>query len=296
MSGNQRMRRKSRRFIAVRRLQWIAIFLVVCSFGWLVLPRSAKISLWKRASSNSKPGANAFINPPSETNGVLTPEASRKRSARVIYPYSVVPGGVKSVEELKNAIASDPVVSAHYATFDVSSARIIRLDRDRSMHVSYRLGGQVYWTKRVLKLDKGETLITDGVHTARTRCGNQISETVSEPALPNEPTVQQMNTPVNPQEPVVQTVSGAPPDLPVSQIPGGNLPPGEKAPPSAPIENSPTILLPPQPPEVPTWPATPPPPHIVSVPEPRTLVLLLIGLFGLIILRRLSVRPSRSGS
>lgn len=192
MSGSQRKRRRSRRFIVVRRLRWMAIFLMVCSFGWLVLPRVAKISLWQRAFSHSKLGANAFLNPPTDTKGVLSPEANRKRSARVVYPYSVVPGGVKSVEELKHAIASDPVVSAHYATFDLLSARMIRLDRDRSMHVSYRLGAHVYWTKRELKLDKGETLITDGVHTARTRCGNLISETVSE-AGPSERTNRSAN-------------------------------------------------------------------------------------------------------
>jgi hypothetical protein len=274
----------------------MAIFLVVCFFGWLALPHSSRISPWKRASSDSKPGANAFIIPPTETKGILPPEANRKWPVRVVYPYSVVPGGIKSVEELKNAIASDPVVSAEYATFDLASARIIRLDRERSMHVSYRLGGQVYWTKKALKLAKGETLITDGVNTARTRCGNLISETVSEPAFRNEPTVQEMNTPLHPQDTNAQTGSDAPPDLPVTQISGTNMPPVEKAPPPPAIGNEPVILLPAGPPVAPYWPAPTPPTHVVPVPEPRTLVLLLIGLFGVVILRRLSVRPSRSGS
>jgi hypothetical protein len=274
----------------------MAIFLVVCFFGWLALPHSSRISPWKRASSDSEPGANAFIIPPTETKGILPPEANRKWPVRVVYPYSVVPGGIKSVEELKNAIASDPVVSAEYATFDLASARIIRLDRERSMHVSYRLGGQVYWTKKALKLAKGETLITDGVNTARTRCGNLISETVSEPAFRNEPTIQEMNTPLHPQDTNVQTGSDAPPDLPVTQIPGTNMPPVENAPPPPAIGNELVILLPVGPPVAPYWPAPTPPTHVVSVPEPRTLVLLLIGLFGVVILRRLSVRPSRSRS
>ena len=205
---------------------------------------------------------------------------------RVVYPFSVVPGGVKSVEELKNAIASDAVVSTDYAAFDLSNARIIRLDRDRSVHVSYRLGSQVYWTKEELKLDKGETLITDGVHMALTKSGNMISESVSEPVLLNEPTVQEMDTPLDPQVTDIQTASNVPPDIPVTQIPGINMPPIEIAPPPPLIENDPGILLPPGPPGVPSWPAPPLPTHVVSVPEPRTVVLLLIGFIVLVLLRR----------
>jgi len=271
----------------------MTIFLVVCFFGWLALPRSSKIAPWQRAPSDSESRANAFIKPPSETKGVLTSEANRQPPVRVVYPYSVVLGGVRSVEELKNAIASDPVVSAHYASFDLSSARIIRLDRDRSMHVSYRLGSQVYWTKKKLKLEKGETLITDGVNTARTRCGNMISETVSEAVFPNEPTVQEMDAPLNPPETGIQTESDVPPDPPVTQIPGINMAPVEEAPPPPPIENDPVILLPPGPPGIPWWPAPPPPRHVVSVPEPRTLVLLLIGFISVVLLRRRGVHRSR---
>src|SRR5882762_2263485 len=42
--GRHRERRRSRWFIMVRRLQWIAILLVVCFFGWLALPRIARVS------------------------------------------------------------------------------------------------------------------------------------------------------------------------------------------------------------------------------------------------------------
>ncbi len=293
MSVSHRKRRRSRRFNVVRRWRWIAIFLVVCFFAWLALPRSSKIVPWQRASSDSNLGANAFIDPRTETKGVLYLEANRNRPARVVYPYSVVPGGIKSVEELKGAIATDPVVSADYATFDLASARIIRLDRDLSMHVSYRLGGQVYWTKKKLKLEKGETLITDGVNTARTRCGNLISETVSEPGFANEPTVQEMDAPLNPPETGIQTASDVPPDPPVTQIPGINMAPVEEPPPPPPIENDPVILLPPGPPGIPWWPAPPPPRHVVSVPEPRILVLLLIGFISVVLLRRRGLHRSR---
>jgi hypothetical protein len=286
-------RRRSRRFIVVRLWRWMATFLVVCLFGWLALPHSSKIAVWQRAFSDSESGRKAFINHPPEAKGVLALEANRKQPVRVVYPYSVISGGVRSMDELKNAIASDPVVSREYASFDLSSARIIRLDRDRSMHVSYRLGSQVYWTKKKLKLEKGETLITDGVNTARTRCGNLISETVSEPVVPNEPTAQEMDTPLNPQDTGIQTASNDPPDPPVTEIPGINLPPVEEAPPPPPVENDPAILLPPGPPGLPAWPASLPPAHVVSVPEPRTPVLLLIGLIAVVLLRWRGVYRSR---
>ena len=44
MRGSHRERRRSRRFIVVRHLQWIAILLVVCFFGWLALPRIAHVN------------------------------------------------------------------------------------------------------------------------------------------------------------------------------------------------------------------------------------------------------------
>jgi hypothetical protein len=35
-------------------------------------------------------------------------------SARAIYPYSVIPGGVESAAELRNSVTRDPVVAEHY--------------------------------------------------------------------------------------------------------------------------------------------------------------------------------------
>jgi hypothetical protein len=240
MSGRHGKRRRSRRCVVVRRWRWMAILLAVCSFGWLALLRISKMATWQRASSGSESGAKALINPPSETKTALALEANRKWPVRVGYPYSVVPAGVRSVEDLKNAITCDPVVAADYASFALSSAPIIRLDRDRSIHVFYRLGGQVDWMKKELKLEKGETLITDGVHTALTRCGNLISETVSDLVFPNEPTAQEMDASL-PPDTGIQTSSNVPPDPPGTLIPAIPMPP---------IENDPVIVFPPGPPGV----------------------------------------------
>ncbi|MEO7270386.1 MAG: hypothetical protein ABIX28_01175, partial [Vicinamibacterales bacterium] len=91
------------------------------------------------------------------------------------YPYSIIPGGAKDVEALRAAIDADPVVRAHYANFDLAKVRVVRLTEPRVAHVSYRLGDHVFWTRRPLPLKADETLLTDGVHYARTRCGNQLA-------------------------------------------------------------------------------------------------------------------------
>jgi hypothetical protein len=50
-----------------------------------------------------------------------------KASARPVYPYSVVPGGVEDARELKWVAEHDPIVAAHYAGFDYDHARVVRL-------------------------------------------------------------------------------------------------------------------------------------------------------------------------
>jgi hypothetical protein len=51
-------------------------------------------------------------------------ESLRQMENRPVYPYSVVPGGVRDVAELKWAAKHDPVVAAHYAGFDYDHARV----------------------------------------------------------------------------------------------------------------------------------------------------------------------------
>src|SRR5258708_1597732 len=191
-------RRKTPWFIVGQTTRWLAILasvlVLACLIDWFVSQRNQPAAPLQSLSSSSS-RANSSADPLQASRDVLPPLVHEGRSGRVVYPYSVIPGGIQSIQDLKNAIAKDPVVSAHYATFRLENARIIRLDRDRSMHVSYRLDNQVYWTKRELKLLKGETLVTDGVQTARTRCGNMISETIMAHASPNEPTLQELNTP-----------------------------------------------------------------------------------------------------
>jgi hypothetical protein len=103
-------------------------------------------------------------------------ESLRQMEERPVYPYSVVPGGVRDVAELRWAAAHDPVVRAHYAGFNYDNGRVVRLVLARTAYVSYRIGNKIYWTRHRVKLKKGETVITDGKIIARTRCANRVEE------------------------------------------------------------------------------------------------------------------------
>jgi len=117
---------------------------------------------------------------------------------RSVYPYSVVPGGVKDARELKWVADHDPVVKAHYAGFDYDHARIVRLTLARTVYVSYRIGNKVYWTRHRVSLKKGETLITDGKITGRTKCANRVEEVPQQATSQSEPPVAKFEEPVQP--------------------------------------------------------------------------------------------------
>ncbi len=121
---------------------------------------------------------------------------SHAQPLRPVYPYSVVPGGVEDAKELKWVAEHDPVVAAHYAGFDYDHAQVVRLTLARTVYVSYRIGNRIYWTRRRVRLHKGEHLITDGKMTARSRCANRVEETPQQEASPAEPPVQKFDEPV----------------------------------------------------------------------------------------------------
>jgi hypothetical protein len=125
-------------------------------------------------------------------------ESLRETGKRPVYPYSVVAGGVQDARELKWAAQHDPVVAAHYAGFDYQHARVVHLLLARSVYLSYRIGNRVYWTRHRVSLRKGETLITDGRMTARTRCANRVEETPQQESAKQEPPVAQFEEPVRP--------------------------------------------------------------------------------------------------
>ena len=118
---------------------------------------------------------------------------------RKIYPYSVIPGGAYSGEELAVARRVDRVVAAHYSDFETGAAAVRSLPRDMYLYVSYRKADRVYWTANKRRIPKGETVLSDGKHLARTRCGNRLSETPQLPiAAGPQPTETALNGPEMP--------------------------------------------------------------------------------------------------
>ncbi len=137
-----------------------------------------------------------------------------------VFAYSVIPGGVKDVSDLRYAAARDYVVRRHYTHFDFEHARLIRAQEAREVYLSYRIRDTVYWTRKRIRLRLGEMLLTDGNITARARCGNQISDTAKPEVSNDEPDQDALDRPVaelepGPSFPARPTL--APPDLPAGQ-------------------------------------------------------------------------------
>jgi hypothetical protein len=116
-------------------------------------------------------------------------------NGRLLYPYSVVPGGVHDTNELRDAIQRDRAVARHYAAFNLHKARIVELKSPRLVFLSYRLGDKIFWTRKQIKLKEGERLITDGNISARTRCANQVSVLPQTAVSTEEPLPEQLEDP-----------------------------------------------------------------------------------------------------
>ncbi len=168
-------RRPTRRHRRNRRIRRLLVFTFLLTAGGIfsALMSHYAGSMSSRFSSRPHPQK---IDLSQDLLQLEADEMLRSAENRPVYPYSVVPGGVRDVEELKWAAAHDPVVRAHYAGFDYDHARVVRLVLERTAYVSYRIGNKVYWTRRRITLRKGETVITDGRITARTKCGNRVEE------------------------------------------------------------------------------------------------------------------------
>ena len=138
---------------------------------------------------------SASSRPVAASEDPLFLQSSATLPARPLFPYSVIPGGAYSAQELENAIEHDPLVAHHYADFDLAKVHIVRLDQDRMEYVSYRLGDRIFWTNRELRLHKGEEVITDGTHLARTRCGNRLSDHAVGPTSAAQPSPEVLESP-----------------------------------------------------------------------------------------------------
>ncbi len=255
------------------------------------------------------------------TEPLKEPIPAYTRSLHPNYPYSIIPGGAYSGAELRYADEEDPVVKEHYADFNVKKAEMVRLTDDRYQYVSYRLKKKVFWTKKKLRIPKGEVLITDGGSWARARCGNRLSDKPHKEVSDQEPPMKALSLPPMvlgiPMElaevPALGELSAIspvdinrfPPVLPPGNVTPPELPPLVPVTPAIPvIPIVPTLFPPLSPPKTPpvTPPSNPPgnppvvPPNppiipplgnppVSTVPEPKAVYLFLvtfvISLYGL---------------
>jgi hypothetical protein len=214
---------------------------------------------------------------------------------RPIFPYSIVPGGVRDGRELQTAASNDPLVAQHYSDFHISRARAFRLDHPLAMYVSYRRNNRVFWTRNRMLIPAGETLLSDGDNLARVRCANRLSPVAVKPVAETEPSKEELSEPSYVPPLMAELLPGegaemfpgapglealAPPLIPPGPV-GANTPPPPILPP---------ILLPGSPP---IGPLTPGPPPVVT-PEPGSFSLLIAGALLISLLAALSLR--RNGS
>jgi hypothetical protein len=204
-------------------------------------------------------------------------------SRRTVFPYSVIPGGVRDAGELHAAAATDPVVAEHYSDFRVARAHTLRLDRPTLMYVSYRMNNHVYWTRNRMTIPAGETLISDGESYARVRCGNRLSPVAALPVSIAEPPSEKLENP----DFVPPLLANLMPGEEFGSFPLPNALSGPPTRPGGPIASGiPPVGFPPILPPGVTPPVgtvgtivTPPPP--VATPEPGSLTLLLSSAFVL---------------
>jgi hypothetical protein len=271
---------------AVRGLAFLLI-VIVCVVGLRWISGSAKSysTQWRRSAPSSVISLSALAGP---QVGEIT-----AHNQRLVYPYSVIPGGVKSAAELRDATAHDPVAAEHYARFDYKGAHIVEVSEPQLVYLSYRRNNKIYWTRKQASLHPGEKLLTDGRITARTRCANQVSVLPQANTSPEEPAIAELDRPdavasgteafPNLSSSLLDVDPGIPTG-PTASSPGGT--PGGFGPPSTFIPfpiGGPGGTTPPRTGGGPgctignCTPPPPPPPPPPTVPEPGTFLLVGSG-------------------
>jgi hypothetical protein len=193
------MRRKRswyRRRLRVRRgILTAAMLLALVAVCWQSVARRWALPTLHTSNlvpdSFSAPGDASRLAFLSQARGVQV-----ARSGRATYPYSVIPGGIRNAVDLHDRAARDYVVRRHFAGFNYERAHLMRAGRGRQVYLSYRLRDRIYWTRKKVRLLEAELLLTDGAITARTRCGNQVSETPQPDVSDEEPAADVLDQPV----------------------------------------------------------------------------------------------------
>jgi hypothetical protein len=147
-----------------------------------------------------------------QSEPLQVPRSIPAQSARLVYAYSVVPGGVADAEDVRRAVAADPVVGEHYRGLNFAHLVTASLSADTTAYVSFRKGDRVYWTTKKVRLSKGEAVLSDGINMVRARCGNRISDASKAGTTSQEPPEAELNTPLLPGGPMAPLQLPGPPE------------------------------------------------------------------------------------
>jgi hypothetical protein len=271
-----------------RRTNRATTFLVVLLFA-----ATAAVT-WQFARQRPLAGVSKRTNSASLAPTQLVPANSTEpfflssRAGRPAYPYSIIPGGVGSVEELREIAEHDPVVARHFEGFDYQHAQLITVSEKQSLYVAYRQGNEIYWTRKKIALHPGETLISDGKIVARTRCGNRVAVAPLGPPAPMEPVASDLDQPLFSNEMVTNSVDPQP-EAYAALIPGAQPTIGNALQPASSHKGLlPLFFLPLV--GIPGGGGSSPHPPLAVAPEPGTMLLLSSGLAGVYLKARKSRR------
>jgi hypothetical protein len=205
------------------------------------------------------PVMRAFMNP----DEPAAPVASKAAQWVGLCPaYAAI-----TVAGFRAQVMNDPQLMAHYGNFDWNRAEIFENQEDSFSSVLYKKNGGIYWTRKQLRIRKGEKILTDGKVLIRTYCCNQITLVPAGPFLPPdiEPPPEEIQPPEAPAMPEFPFALTPPTlDIPPSLGKFTPRPPTSIA--FARKERSPRGRIP--------------------VPEPGTFILIVSGLGALVLHHR----------
>lgn len=153
--------------------RWLWLLGVIAVIGAAVLANRER---HRRVDFVAAPVA-ATVAPP------LAPAKSTSPvKTRPVYQYSLAPGGLHSVQEIRAAL-HDPLLAKDYGILDFSRLHPRRLTKDTCVFVQSRKNGSIFWTRHCVPIHAGEIIWTDGSHSLLARCGNMIAYAPQEPQI-----------------------------------------------------------------------------------------------------------------
>jgi hypothetical protein len=161
------------------------------------------------------------------------PPSNIEVETKVVLGHPLIPGGVKTVKDLRAHVNANPRLKAFYEAngFDFSCVQEKRLERSEWADVTYRRQKDIVWSSHKLLLLAGETVFEDcHGHVIRGVCGNLIASPQIDQITPD------IEFSTDLMEPLIPETE--------TQIPG-SLPPTDAPPIITPVPPIVTIYEPP---------------------------------------------------